>query len=222
MQSGRSCPLITVQSNIKSAPKWSFKGKPRDGRKNETPGPGSYGGTSETTSKFARTPNFGFGGSTRDLQRPYSAPGPGQYQPDNPNIVSSKYGFGTSTRKGSERHRDQPGPGTYRIEPELGKTSPKYTANKRREMTMTIDSPGPGAYQPNDSWSSAQKVEPKYGFGTSPREGRRENNAPGPGQYNVDRDVGGAKYSMRSRGEVVRPNTTPGPGAHGGMYTQFG
>lgn len=223
MQSARSSPLITVVSNIKGSPKWSFQAKPRDsGRKTETPGPGSYSVSSpENSSRFSKSPNYGFGNGSRDYQRPYSAPGPGQYSPDK-NINSAKYGFGTSNRRG-QSPRDHPGPGSYQIDGSIGNSSPKYTANKRRDLAATVDSPGPGAYQPNFQMSSSKSLDPKWGFSRSPREGGRLYDNPGPGQYNTGvTDRTGPKFTIRGRSDLTKPNITPGPGAHGPPHTQFG
>lgn len=224
MQSVRSSPLISVKSDIQSSPKWSFKARPRDGRTNETPGPGAYSVTSpESSTRFAKSPNYGFGNGSRDgYNRPQSAPGPGQYSPASANGTSAKHVFGTSSRRVSDRGRDQPGPGSYKVDTDLGQNSPKYTANTRREFIPTVDSPGPGAYQPNFTMSSSKSLDPKWGFSRSPREGSRLYNNPGPGEYNVDAARRGPRYTIPTRKDNSRPSTTPGPGSHGPMYTMFG
>lgn len=222
MQGSRSQPLITNLSNVKASPKWSFKGKARDGRKSETPGPGTYGGSQEA-SKFTRAPQYGFGCAPRDNLRPMSAPGPGQYHPKDPTQISAQYGFGTAVRKaGAPLRGDMPGPGAYNLGSLVGSEGPKYSAAKRREMNRSTATPGPGTYQPGDGNNSMVGSPPRWGFGTSPREGRTLGAVPGPGAYMNNSTLTGPKYSLRSRLEVPRHQSTPGPGAHGGVYTQFG
>lgn len=221
MQGSRSQPLITHLSNVKASPKWSFKGKAREGRKSETPGPGTYG-QSQEAAKFNKAPQYGFGCAPRDNMRPMSAPGPGQYQPKDPNNVSSKYGFGTAQRKGAPLRVDMPGPGAYNLQGLVGSDGPKYSAAKRRDMNRSSATPGPGTYQPADNSTSIVGAPPRWGFGTSPREGRSLGNVPGPGAYMNSSALSGPKYSLRSRLDMPRHVTTPGPGAHGGVYTQFG
>mmetsp|Transcript_109347 Transcript_109347/g.193682 ORF Transcript_109347/g.193682 Transcript_109347/m.193682 type:complete len:266 (+) Transcript_109347:72-869(+) len=223
LQSARSTPLISTLSNVRASPKYSIKGKPRDGRKNDYPGPGAYQHGNESFTKYSQTPKYGFGSSSRDgYSRPSSAPGPGQYSPDNPSIPRRACGFGTSVRKGGGSRSDHPGPGSYNLEGQMGKDSPKYSTTSKRAASVNLANPGPGAYQPSDSWTSKKEQQPKWGFGTSPREGRQTNNTPGPGSYSRESGLGGPKFSMRSRAERSNRNSTPGPGAHGGLYTQFG
>merc|ERR1719298_36643 len=123
------------------------------------------------TSKFNRSPQYGFGCASRDNLRMLTNPGPGQYQPRDPNNVSSKYGFGTAQRKGAPVRGDMPGPGAYNLGSLVGSEGPKYSAAKRRDPARNTATPGPGTYQPADSSNSMVGSPPKWGFGTSPREG---------------------------------------------------
>lgn len=210
-------PLLNTLSNVKGSPKWSFKGKPADGHKIDTPGPGSY--ASSESSKYSKSPSHGFGGAPRDSNNKNAQPGPGQYQPEDPNNTSSKYGFGTSNRKGAPRRQDQPGPGSYNLGDTVG-SGPGYSVAGRRETKSDSHTPGPGAYQP--AAEGCDKKSPQWGFGTADREVKVNGISPGPGAYRADAKKEGPQYSFRGRSEAARINSTPGPGAHGAPYSQFG
>jgi len=230
MQAARSSPLISIESNFKASPKWSFKGKPRDNAKTDTPGPGAYSAHRAdalgTETRFSKSPGYGFGNGSKDYQRPCSAPGPGRYSPGSPSGLSPKCGFGTSSRRVSNCGGDHPGPGLYKVDSGLGAGSPKYSATKKRDLLAAVDSPGPGTYRPDFTLSSSKSLDPKWGFARSPREGNRLRNNPGPGDYNIEvqglSDLRGPRYSFRARRVDSRPESSPGPGRDGPTYTMFG
>mmetsp|Transcript_87950 Transcript_87950/g.138842 ORF Transcript_87950/g.138842 Transcript_87950/m.138842 type:complete len:230 (+) Transcript_87950:54-743(+) len=229
MRQSRSGPLLSTLSNVQGSPKWSMRGKVVGNRKAETPGPGAYNFSSAAStdgigSKFKRSPNYGFGGASRDGYRPQSAPGPGQYDAIDPNTDSSaKYGFGTGARIGLKPRSEHPGPASYHLPEKVGNEGPKYSTVGRRNMGLSIQTPGPGAYSPDDNATSGYRSPTKWGFGKSPREGRNIGQSPGPGAYSQKDSIqDGPKYSMKGRNELfVRPQS-PGPGEYGGVYTQFG
>merc|ERR1712232_335067 len=67
--------------------------------------------------------------------------------------------------------------------------------------------------------------QPRWGFGTSqrPDTSNTHGGTPGPGAYIMSTAVGGGpKYSMQPRRQGLRPQPSPGPGAHGGHYSTFG
>jgi len=193
------------------------------------PGPGAYPITQPDKCKFQRAPNFVFGSGARDGNSGLGAPGPGQYSPFDPNESAPKFGFGTSTRGAISGRRSQtPGPGTYDQRSGL-EGGPKYTAAPRRgNESRAPGVPGPGAYKPIDG--AASEVAPKWGFGSSSRSGLTTlSGTPGPGTYNQESLLTGSatkascpKYSMKPRRTDVHSINTPGPGAHGGAFTQFG
>jgi len=225
MQTARNGPLITNLSNISSAPKWSFKGKSPHSARSATPGPGSYSSAGPDQHKYTKSPQFGFGSQPRDGSRPRSAPGPGQYTPsDNDRTSSAKYGFGSATRRAGPWRADQPGPGAYNTSVRVGVEGPKYSAGGRREGGSRPMTPGPGSYHPpTEGMVNQERAAPKWAFGTSPREGGSRGAIPGPGAYNAADALGaGPKYSFRAQLESARRPSTPGPGAHGGQWTQFG
>jgi len=222
---GAEAGRITTLSTNKGSPKYSFKGKGAEGRKPDTPGPGAYASVySESTTKYNKSPQYGFGGASRDGNRASPAPGPGQYSPSDPSTVSTQYGFGTSSRKGGASRGDQPGPGAYNVGAQVGAEGPKYSASPRRDWVPDAVTPGPGTYQPPDPSAAGDKSSPKWGFGTSGREARARPTAanPGPGAYTSESKLAGPQYSMRGRVDPNRVAPTPGPGAHGPVYTQFG
>mmetsp|Transcript_18911 Transcript_18911/g.42140 ORF Transcript_18911/g.42140 Transcript_18911/m.42140 type:complete len:172 (-) Transcript_18911:243-758(-) len=169
-----------------------------------------------------KSANFVFGTSSRDGPKGASQPGPGQYSPDDPNMVSVRFGFGTSTRGPVAKRSSGPGPGSYETRAGL-EGAPKYTVAARRTQSAGAAVPGPGQYQ-QGAVKSVQEAAPKWGFGTSNRGGLSSTNrTPGPGQYEQKTQIGsGPGYSMKSRRAGGVGANTPGPGAHGGQYTQFG
>jgi len=224
-----SAPLITTLSNVRSSPKWSMRGRFETKVRHTAPGPGTYPiVTVDKTTKYTTPPSFAFGSSDRSAKFGHAAPGPGAYTPFDPNAVTPKFGFGSATRdSGSGTRARTPGPGTY--EPMKGNDGPRFTAaGRRNNNSQAPPFPGPGAYKPNVD--AAYECGPKWGFGSSVRNTlSTSNSAPGPGTYPLGTTIGGAphipsapRYSMKPRRDQTKPSTTPGPGAHGGAFTQFG
>jgi len=222
----RSGPLLSTFSNVQGSPKWSMRGKATGAEKSDTPGPGSYGAEAPAASKFGKSPNYGFAYASRDGIRPQSAPGPGEYnRPINPSKeVSAKYGFGKSDRIVRKNGNDQPGPASYKIPGKMGSEGPKYSSGSRRDLaSRNYATPGPGAYQPLEGTVSNFTSPQKYGFGTSPRDGRGMTGIPGPGSYNQAGYVtAGPKFSMKARNEALSKDSSPGPGEYASIYTSFG
>mmetsp|Transcript_56580 Transcript_56580/g.106150 ORF Transcript_56580/g.106150 Transcript_56580/m.106150 type:complete len:233 (+) Transcript_56580:36-734(+) len=225
----RSCDSLVKLSGVRTQPKWSFRGKPNTDVRADTPGPGQYSSTDSV--KFSTT-KHGFGTSPRDIVRPATSPGPGEYTPAQTLSRNGyQYGFGTSQRqnmKSFDAHASSPGPGAYTQSPRFGREGPKYTASSKRSGYKTSDVPGPGAYHAiqSSTESTIPVRSPKWGFGTSAREGQLSGHGPGPGAYDANVATiakGGPKYSMRPKMEMRRNmGETPGPGAYTGALTQFG
>eukprot|EP00933_Yihiella_yeosuensis_P006603 TRINITY_DN111331_c0_g1_i1.p1 TRINITY_DN111331_c0_g1~~TRINITY_DN111331_c0_g1_i1.p1 ORF type:complete len:252 (-),score=20.95 TRINITY_DN111331_c0_g1_i1:142-897(-) len=228
-------------SGVKAAPKWTFRGKPTNDRRVETPGPGQYSPPRlETTKQTRAAGGYGFGTSPRDIVRPSTAPGPGEYNPQNTkHRNSSQYGFGTAMRQNikSPSQVTNPGPGSYENSAKMGYEGPKYTAGSRRAGQRPPDVPGPGSYHssngaPSDLNQSGmlphRVASPKWGFGTSPRAGLSMNQSPGPGAYNSTGNLHSStmpaspKFTMRIKSESKRQLETPGPGSYSGQLSQFG
>mmetsp|Transcript_56844 Transcript_56844/g.165000 ORF Transcript_56844/g.165000 Transcript_56844/m.165000 type:complete len:230 (+) Transcript_56844:143-832(+) len=220
---------LTKLSQNRTLPKWTF-GSRRGGDVSRpgTPGPGSYGGAADVV-RSARGPAFGFGSSTRDHpSRPITAPGPGQYAPSpRPKSTPPQHRFGTSARAGGNGN-GTPGPGAYApVHSAVKQASPGFSLTPRRERHRAMrmeQAPGPGAYQ--SRLRPDAKKPPSWGFGTSGRDRNYSSQTPGPGSYDVARpNSHGPAYSLQNRyapGRHGHASDTPGPGAHGGLYTQFG
>ena len=86
------------------------------------------------------------------------------------------------------------------------------------EKTDRLYTPGPGQYAPNLN----RRSEPKWKIGTGPRGTKRNNDVPGPGQYNAPYTFpNGPKYSMSSKAGAFDPtklSCTPGPGQYQPQY----
>lgn len=214
----------TLRSSIGEGMKFSMRSRAGAGAKNvDDPGPGAYDSNRSMSATKRKGANWVFGTSTRENGAGYQAPGPGAYTPRDPIAeVCPKYGFGSAQRgSGEGRHHATPGPGTY--DPAREGRGPKYTCAPRRPKVNKDSQPGPGAYEALPG--ARHQSPPSWGFGTSNRQPLDSTNqkAPGPGTYAHGSTLIGPKYSIQSRRalkERVKP--TPGPGAHGGIVTQFG
>lgn len=221
--------FLTTMSQNKQAPKWSFAG--RYGFANSrllTPGPGTYG----ADSRSQRQAGYGFGSCARD-QGPLSmaSPGPGAYgasecyRSKRPHSAGPAFG---RARRGLGNGGGTPGPGAY--VPSVSSTRPqcpRHSCTPRRDGSARrrCSTPGPGTYSDCGRAESPLSISaPRWGFGTSNRGIRANGQNPGPGQYDLRSRAGGPRFSIRCRNElsssVLCP--TPGPGAFGGLYTQFG
>mmetsp|Transcript_17709 Transcript_17709/g.35968 ORF Transcript_17709/g.35968 Transcript_17709/m.35968 type:complete len:114 (-) Transcript_17709:727-1068(-) len=68
---------ITVDSRVKTSPKWSFGGRPSSSARAGTPGPGAY---SPNSSRVKREPPaWGFTNGGRGGRASNGTPGPGSY-----------------------------------------------------------------------------------------------------------------------------------------------
>ncbi|CAE7443696.1 unnamed protein product [Symbiodinium natans] len=226
--------LLTNMSQNRQAPKWTFAGKSAgSGARPMTPGPGAYGHATSKNSRI-RQPCYAFGSSTRDKGgMSATSPGPGAYG------ASESYGskrprsagpvFGRAAR-GLGSGNSTPGPGSY--VPNVGPTRPQFprhTCTPRRDGAdwghrACSVTPGPGTYGHGTGGGPVSKSAPRWGFGSSDRGVRAHGEHPGPGQYDLRSRAGGPKFSIRCRNESDSSGLcpTPGPGAFGGMYTQFG
>lgn len=171
----------------------------------ETPGPGNYGMSNLTLKANAK---WGFGSSTRKgLGKSDGGPGPGEYTPRDPTVVSTKSVMGVSARK-SDFAPDlafTPGPGAY--SPVAIKDTVKRAAvlaqkaNRMEKLSDgNLESPGPAAY----ACSRADPVRvraPSHGFGTASRNTDTANKllVPGPGTYEPKQRSKGPKISITPR-----------------------
>eukprot|EP00397_Hematodinium_sp_SG-2012_P022883 GEMP01023740.1.p1 GENE.GEMP01023740.1~~GEMP01023740.1.p1 ORF type:complete len:235 (+),score=31.35 GEMP01023740.1:384-1088(+) len=216
-------------STVKSSPKWSFHSASIPNFAMDTPGPGTYAfGGQDTSITSARHAQPLFGTASRDDSRPATVPGPGQYSPEKIQSRAKGIGFGSASRSSFSVPDELPGPGAYIVSKSLGSDGPKYSALRRRELTRTSDTPGPGQYSLSGESDALKKgVTPMWGFSKSARTPNNNVNVPGPGSYDYTSRTGigstGPKFSMRSKrsGFFVAKNETPGPGAHTGQLSCF-
>merc|ERR1719476_932572 len=137
-------------SHIARGPKWSLKGRYREGAKAEGPGPGEYSvsGT-DATSKFLSNKGYGFGTSLRDGNDKQRVPGPGSYAHKRAASVPSP-SYSLTPRRHDRGPSDLPGPGTYGIKSSLGE-GPKYSASVRLPDLNKNNNPTPWHYTPRDT-----------------------------------------------------------------------
>jgi len=202
------------ERNKQTSPSWNFGTSNRDrGGVVGTPGPGAYAAAPDFHEgpKATMTPR-------RDGLGPNMVnPGPGSYNHAvHVDSQGPKYGFGKSGRAGGERSAG-PGPGAYMGNHDaLHQSPPMHTMTPRRNSRGRATTPGPGSYRTCSAPHSG--TQPKWGFGTSSRNGgggyAGEN--PGPGSYATDKANGaeGPKFTMQPRRASNSRPTTPGPGAY--------
>lgn len=211
-------------SHIKRSPKWSFNGRQATNQGTDGPGPGAYAQTADKTSRFKSCPMHAFGASGRETMDKHRVPGPGQYS-DKRGIGMEGRAFSLTPRRGLRAREagEFPGPGAHELKSGFG-DGPKFSASPRRVFNRSENIPGPGSYGDQLDGATTEK-QPKWGFGTSTRPdtaNSAHSATPGPGAYLMGSAVGeGPKFSMQARRIGVRPQPSPGPGAHGGHYTTF-
>lgn len=232
--------LITADAKYKQAPKYTIGSRTSPGGRQGTPGPGSY-----NNDKGSRGKSWGFGRSSRGLQRCASAPGPGDYKDQDAHRTKAPgYGFGSEARGKSTGKLFTPGPGQYapnwtatRREP------PKFSAPPRRDgagwesapeggskpsrpgsaQQSRPSTPGPGHYNARKGEVDKGHV-PAARFGTSQRITLDRPRTPGPGAYRNSEAFGqdGApSFTMGRRSDQADGAPTPGPGGYIGTHTQF-
>jgi hypothetical protein len=115
-----------------------------------------------------------------------SNPGPGQYN-ENVTVMRQKspsYKIGSSTQRAKMQSELVPGPGSYTVKSKLGEENPKYSIGEKHEGKNSNLNPGPGKYNPNDSYlrqSSPARTIPKGQRGGSISKDQLL--SPGPGAY---------------------------------------
>ncbi|KEP65062.1 UNVERIFIED_CONTAM: H-SHIPPO 1, putative [Hammondia hammondi] len=206
---------LTTLSNVPSAPKWSFGGRPRPVSASATPGPGTYesGGRTSTTA-----PSYGFGSEVRGRSRAQPFPGPGAYDPSKQSARTAPQ-WSMAGRRAATKVDSSPGPGAYDVKHNSG--SPSYGLGTGQRKTFSApNTPGPGAYSPRFLGDSS----PQWGMGTQNRSragGGLKVDVPGPGTYTLpSRLQESPQYSMAGRGEQKRKDNSPGPGSYNPHYPE--
>jgi len=224
-------PLMTGLSKVKCSPKWSMSSRQKQMDQPMGPGPGTYVEASlpECTSRMIKPPKFSFGSATREESGKHRSPGPGDYNSrnyvggDGPGFsCTPRREHGSSLGAASPRTVRNPGPGAHNL-PDLTGAGPKFSATPRRIDGVTNRAaPGPGNYQMDDQLST--EGQPKYSFGSSTRTGinGKCDPTPGPGAYGTVSGNRGPKFTMRAKPCGNKTQQSPGPGSHGGHFSQFG
>jgi len=220
---------VQMEQIKEQTPGWRFGTSNREPNGNfNPPGPGTY----EPNDPRHPPQRSKFGTSQRPSQaaKGASTPGPGAYE------IASDLGHGpkytVTPRGGTTKTSKTPGPGEYEKDKAVvdqegkSRTVINIEYGKQREV-LSIKK------------GSVAKEEPKFGFGSAKRQGEIGQGAftPGPGTYSHGSSLGGNKFSMQSRRQFETKggrrkfslqtrsqfeSDTPGPGAHGGGFTQFG
>jgi hypothetical protein len=173
------------------------------------PGPGAY--TPSLTHR-PKSPQVRIGTSSRDgFGGDRNQPGPGQYDP---RLFKSAPAFkvGTSVRPPLNQATATPGPGNYNLTARSVE-GPKYHMSPRLDNLGSKDRvPGPGTYSPRVDYTKEKGNQIR--IGSASREGWNINKtAPGPGQYDTRRGLGGPKWGFGSSNrDGFRGNAEPGPG----------
>ena len=206
---------LNVPSNIFGHEKKFFASKESE----LVPGPGQYNGDINTTN--IQHPKFSFGREKRVTDKINENPGPGAYKHL---LYTGHEGkkISIGLRFKSKSSVDLPGPGQYSSynynmvskklpDIKIGKANRFITDNSSAE------NPGPGQYESNNiNYIKLQK--PSWKIGTSIRRPLNETvDTPGPGKYNLSRDIGIGKpmYSMRIKDKEKSDRyITPGPGRY--------
>uniref|UniRef100_A0A7S3VY99 Uncharacterized protein n=1 Tax=Strombidinopsis acuminata TaxID=141414 RepID=A0A7S3VY99_9SPIT len=215
---------LTNSSIFKAAPKYSFTSQepPKDNRQ-APPGPGKYTVLPADKDKFVRSASWTIGGTSRDGGKESEAmPGPGAYTPLKTDS-GAKYGFTQSDRLRPLKKSVSPGPGQYSV---MGASDGfKASIASKPEGPKGGTTPGPGAYKPSFSQSSAFGSSRSISFSGTGRAGLRLSKTPGPGAYDQLTSLGGniamrgvPKYSIKTKHSPPKADLTPGPGS---AQTQF-
>eukprot|EP00929_Paragymnodinium_shiwhaense_P047507 TRINITY_DN24098_c0_g1_i1.p1 TRINITY_DN24098_c0_g1~~TRINITY_DN24098_c0_g1_i1.p1 ORF type:complete len:442 (+),score=50.36 TRINITY_DN24098_c0_g1_i1:115-1440(+) len=215
-------PQMVAMSGCKSAPKYSFRGRPSTSPKPASPGPGAYTSTDvHERNKYQATPAYGFGSQRRDGYGNATTPGPGQYSPRewSDRELQQRQGFGGAGRRPASPRLETPGPAAYNTSPRVGEGGPKLSMGLKLDLQGALVSPGPAAYSTVDIASTAKmSKQPQHSFSRSVRDVRTSTAQPGPGQYNPKKLELGPKSAEFSFGNSGRkdlsPRTEPGPGSY--------
>ena len=207
-----------------ASPSWKLgtAGRSVD-HKNETPGPGSYNSPGKISTQ---TPKYGFGHKPTSNNISYT-PGPGSYDGTGLRGYDQKspsYSFRVKTPNVGDNNR-APGPGAYDQNSRIrNQNSPAFRmgTSKRGELYNSAAVPGPGSYSTRPQSAYGRDSGPKYGFGTSGKNGNLDQMSktlPGPGSYAFKGDFespgkGTSMVPRRPESALVSASRSPGPGAY--------
>ncbi|OHT04919.1 hypothetical protein TRFO_27477 [Tritrichomonas foetus] len=192
-----------IRSKMGEAPKYTIKDRFDIPERPNTAGYLNFPSTVGEGHKFSLS------GRHKELDS-FRTPGP-EYVPPK---------FGSDAKKSTLHIKDNgvqddrihyPGPGAYDHTPRIGNDSLKYSLRSRMNQNEPSLSPGPAAYNPN--FKATRKASPAATMHIRPNELSKES-TPGPGQYEVNRNMGGHRASMHVRPRGLSVDSNPGPGAY--------
>lgn len=67
-------------------------------------------------------------------------------------MKSPNYKIGSATQRPNIFKELVPGPGSYSLKSKLGEEAPKYTIGEKRDGKNGNQNPGPGNYNPNETY----------------------------------------------------------------------
>jgi hypothetical protein len=227
------------QGNAKfEAPSWSFQGSRDNSFLNCAPGPGRY----ETVDLNKSSGAAALTSRRQELFFATIGPGPAAYDSHNnsmngytigkskrPELISDTPGPGSyeshslshsfSARFGNERRRtleqlkDTPGSNVYC--PSILDKTPSFTFGLKLSQKIMSHGPGPAGYSPE---KKIENVSTKIGTGKRFLQTFNEkdkNNRPGPGSYNITRNLPSGKFFIsKSKKSKIPSIPTPGPGSY--------
>ncbi|GBN05956.1 Outer dense fiber protein 3, partial [Araneus ventricosus] len=159
----------TLQNVLDTSPRFSFGGKPKAPKIEETPAPGAYSPEKSETALNA-APSYTFGSKYKE-HKPDNVPAPNSYNIpdtiggwDNINYQSPRFTMGGKEGDiwGTNKN---PGPGSYNVAEtdKIKQKSPAYTMSHKTDIpTDKSKKPGPGAHSPE---KVVMQHSPSYSFG---------------------------------------------------------
>lgn len=176
------------------------------------PGPGAYNSKYQDEQR-----SYSVGKGARPaLTRGTKNPGPGQYDPINPNYIKNSKSIGLGNRPPLAKTNNFPGPGSYDF-PSFTQQGPKYTTVGRKpEIKGFVSNAGPGQYDPDINATKPDGVHVVIGTGQRTNESRRGvRTFPGPGAYDPVIKSDSPKWSFKKDPkDKVNFEDEPGPGMY--------
>ena len=217
---GRDCPKFTISgkiepkerndqddkgigyqvipSSVGNGPKYSLRGRPKEAKQEQTPGP-SY--VPPAFGKDAKTSAFHIKREPKGKNEKTS-PGPGEYAV--PSTIGAGKKFSMKGRVFPPEMGESAGPGPAEYNPEFDAVMPKVQQSSMHirpaERKQKDTGPGPGLY----SIPSTLNQNPVSFHKRT--EQHIDKISPGPAKYNYDPQIGSdaRKYTMRSRIDVKK------------------
>ena len=168
-------------SKVNSGVKFGRNPRESLGKKDDIPGPGVYE-IDLNSNAFKKTPGIKFGKEEKRFM-PTDVPGPGNYEVPTKTFDQRGVKF-PKDKKHQLKENAVPGPGNYDYNEFYKNNKGTFRfAKEPRNHQQRIDSPGPGAYNPQKTIPS-----PKISIPNAVRNKDMRNEVPGPGQYEVKVD----------------------------------